>query len=41
MEQIQKPDMYILAPHLQYKETITKFNLLTIKDQLDINSNFS
>ncbi len=34
--------MYIIAPHLQYKEAITKFNLPTIKDRLDIlNSNFS
>ncbi len=34
--QIQKCAMYIIAPHLQYKEAITKFNLLTIKDHLDI-----
>ncbi len=32
--------MYIISPHLQYKEAITKFNLTTIKDRLDIlNSN--
>ncbi len=41
MEQIQKHAIYILAPHLQYKEAISKFNLPTIKDRLDIlNSNF-
>ncbi len=41
MEQIQKCAMYIISPHLQYKEAITKFNLPTIKDCLDIvNSNF-
>ncbi len=40
LEQIQKRDMYIIAPHLQYKEAITKLNLPTIKDHLDIiNSN--
>ncbi len=36
LEQIQKSAIYIIAPHLQYKETITKFNLATIKDRLDI-----
>ncbi len=42
LEQFQKCVMYIIAPHLQYKEAITKFNLPTIKDRLDIvNSNFS
>ncbi len=34
--QIQKRAIYIIAPHLQDKEAITKFNLPTIKDQLDI-----
>ncbi len=42
LEQIQKHAMYIIAPHLQYKQAITKFNLPTIKDRLDIlNSTFS
>ncbi len=42
LEQIQKRAMYIIAPHLQYKEVITKFNLPTIKDHVDIlNSIFS
>ncbi len=36
LEQIQKCAIYIIAPHLQYKEAITKFNLPTIKDHLDI-----
>ncbi len=41
LEQIQKCAMYIIAPHLQYKEVITKFNLSTIKNRSDIlNSNF-
>ncbi len=41
LEQIQKGAIYIIAPHLQYKEAITKFNLPTIKDCLDIlNSKF-
>ncbi len=41
LEQIQKRAIYIIAPHLQYKEVITKFNLPTIKDHLDIlNSKF-
>ncbi len=42
LEQIQRCAMYIIAPHLQYKEAITKFNLPNIKDPLDIlNSMFS
>ncbi len=42
LEQIPKCAMYIIAPHVQYKEAITEFNLPTIKDCLDIlNSNFS
>ncbi len=42
LEQIQKCGIYIIAPHLQYKEAITKFNLPTFKDRLDIlNSKFS
>ncbi len=41
LEQIQKHAKYIIAPYLQYKEAITKFNLPTIKDCLDIlNSTF-
>ncbi len=36
LKQIQKRAIYITAPHLQYKEAITKFNLRTIKDHLDI-----
>ncbi len=41
LEQIQKCAMCIIAPHLQYKEAITKLNLPTIKDCLDIlNSTF-
>ncbi len=36
LEQIQKRVIYIIAPHLQYKEAITKFNLPMIKDRLDI-----
>ncbi len=32
LEQIQKRAIYIIAPHLQYKKAITKFNLPTIKD---------
>ncbi len=31
--------MYIIAPHLQYKETITNFNLPIIKDSLGILNN--
>ncbi len=41
LEQIQKRAMYIIDPHLQYKAAITRFNLPTIKDRLDIlNSDF-
>ncbi len=41
LEQIQKRAIFIIAPHLQYKEAITKFSLPTIKDHLDIlNSKF-
>ncbi len=41
LKQIQKRAIYIIAPHLQYKEAFTKFNLPTIKDRLDIlNSKF-
>ncbi len=36
LEQIQKCAIYIIAPHLQYKEATTKFNLPTIKEHLDI-----
>ncbi len=36
MEQIQKRAIYIIATYLQYKEAITKFNLPTINDRLDI-----
>ncbi len=36
LKQIQKCAIYIIAPHLQYKEAITMFNLPTIKDCLDI-----
>ncbi len=40
LEQIPKCAIDITAPHLQYKEAITKFNFPTIKDRLDIlNSN--
>ncbi len=41
LEQNQKCAMYIIAPLLQYKEAITKFNLPTINDHLDIlNGNY-
>ncbi len=41
LEHIQKRAIYIIATHLQCKEAITRFNLPTIKDCLDIlNTNF-
>ncbi len=36
LKQIQKCAMYIIAPHLQYNEAITKFILPTIIHRLDI-----
>ncbi len=36
LQQIRKCTIYIIAPHLQYKEAISKCNLPTIKDHLNI-----